>query len=93
MMVSRDELPSVRKVEVLGDQESPLTLCGVPDVRIWMSCWLFFENGMDVMTQISEDGTKNTRNILIQFEIHRMRGVSGVGKSSSAEAAAKAIAA
>ena len=58
-----------------------------------MSSQLFFEDGMDIMTQINKRRAQGTGKILIHLDVHRMRGVSGVGKSSSAEAAANAIAA
>lgn len=92
-MSAWDEFPGVRKVEVLGDQESFFSLRGTPDVRVRTSNQFFVKDGMDVMTQVIQRDAENTRKILIQLEVHRMRGVSGVGKSSSAEAAANAIAA
>jgi hypothetical protein len=48
---------------------------------------------MNVVTKIVEEGCDSQREILVQLNPHRTCGIAETGKSSSAEAAAKAIAA
>jgi hypothetical protein len=48
---------------------------------------------MYVVSKVFEEGCKPLGKILVQLDLHRMCGPAGTGKSSSAEAAAKAMAA
>ena len=48
---------------------------------------------MNVVTEIFQQGCKPERKILVQLDLHRMCGTAETGKSSSAEAAANAMAA
>jgi len=52
-----------------------------------------FMHGMRVVTEVFQQSYKPEGKILVQLDLHRMCGTSGTGKSSSAEAAAKAMAA
>src|SRR5215469_1930828 len=49
--------------------------------------------GMNFVPEIFQQGCKLMGKILIELDLHRMCGTSGTGKSSSAEAAANAMAA
>src|ERR1700676_5743805 len=92
-MKTGDELSRVREVQILSQQKSPLTLSGGPNLCIDMSGQILFMDGVNIMPHRTESWAEAVREILIQLEFHRMRGVSGVGRSFSAEAARKAMAA
>jgi hypothetical protein len=53
----------------------------------------FILRGVDVMAKAFEGSASLKRYVLVELEFHRVCGRFGTGKSSSAEAAAKAIAA
>jgi hypothetical protein len=61
--------------------------------------WTNGPRGMRGMRSVSgsenafQKGCKTKRKILVQLDVHRMCGTAGTGKSSSAEAAANAMAA
>jgi hypothetical protein len=48
---------------------------------------------MSVVTEVFQQDCQTKREILVQFDPHRICGTAGTGKSSSAEAAANAMAA
>jgi hypothetical protein len=48
---------------------------------------------MNIVSEFLQQDGEPEGKILIQLNLHRMWGTSGMGKSSSAEAAANAIAA
>ncbi len=48
---------------------------------------------MNFVSEAIEKGCKPIRKILVQLDLHRMRSTAGTGESSSAEAAANAMAA
>jgi hypothetical protein len=50
-------------------------------------------NGVNVMIEVRQNRRKADRKILVELDSHRMWGVAWTGRSSSAEAAAKPIAA
>src|SRR5580704_6754151 len=54
---------------------------------------LFFMSGMHVVTDVFQQDCKLNGKILVQLDIHRIIGTAGKGKSSSADAAANAMAA
>jgi len=53
----------------------------------------FFVQRMSFVPEILQQGRKPMGKILIELDLHRMCGTSVTGKSSSAEAAANAMAA
>ena len=44
----------VRKVQILGDEETPDGLSGCPNVRVWLSCQAFLWNGVCIVSQRGE---------------------------------------
>jgi hypothetical protein len=64
-----------------------------PNIHVRTANELLIVHGMNVMTDISQHGCEPDREVLAQLDLHRMCGIAGTGKSSSAEAAANAIAA
>src|SRR5438445_13644323 len=54
---------------------------------------MFKANCIDVVTKGREDRDKAVRQILVEFDLHRLIGSSTKGRSSWAEAAANAMAA
>ena len=53
----------------------------------------FVMQGVNVMTEFVQQSCKREWKVLIQLDLHRICGTAGTGKSSSAEAAANAMAA
>src|ERR1700704_3037251 len=77
----------------LGDQGSRFFLRSFPNLPVRMADEPFIMQGMNVVAEILQQGCKPERKILVQLDIDRMCGTAGTGKSSSAEAAANAMAA
>jgi hypothetical protein len=48
---------------------------------------------VDIMTHGFQNAGKTYGEVFVELDLHRIRGTAGTGRSSSAEAAAKAIAA
>jgi hypothetical protein len=55
----------VRKVEILRNEEPPLTLNGIPKPAVVYAGQALLHNGLDVMTQGAEIPNKMTRDILV----------------------------
>ena len=85
--------PRIREIQVLGDQKSRFLLRGFPNLAVSMADQPLIAKRMNVVTVAFQHGSKLERKILVQLNLHRMRGTAGTGKSSSAEAAANAMAA
>jgi hypothetical protein len=92
-MSSGGEPPQISKIQVLSDEKSLFALRDIPDLGVALSRQTFFHCCVDSMTEVSQRNRQTEREILVQLDLHRTWGVSGTGKSSSAEAAANAIAA
>jgi hypothetical protein len=93
MKAAWDKSSYIRKIQILCKQKSFLALRGIPNFQIRVPHQAFFENCVNIVPQAAERRTQTTRKILVQLKFHRMRGVSAVGMSSAAEAAAKTMAA
>jgi hypothetical protein len=87
------EVPQVREVQVLGNQESRLFLHPTSNFHIRMAKKRLITQCMNVVSKVFEKGCMAIRKILVQLDLHRMCGTAGTGKFSSAEAAANAMAA
>jgi len=74
------------------DLKSRLLLRRFPNLAVRMSHELLLMHGMNVVTELLQHSRKPERKVLVQLNLHRMCGTSGTGKSSSAEAAANAMA-
>src|SRR5258708_1919150 len=92
-MRSRSEPANIRKVQVLGNQESRFLLSRLPNFAITFPTQVLFGNSVNIVAEIRQDCGEMHRKVFVELDSHRMCGVAGTGKSSSAEAAAKAIAA
>ena len=83
----------VGEVQVLRDQESLCGLGDLPHVRVVTSRQSLGANRVDVVAQCAQLGNKALREVLVEFDVHRLTGSSPTGRSSFAEVAAKAMAA
>src|SRR2546428_4054315 len=85
--------PHVRKIEILGNQKALGGLRRGPQMRVDATGQMFRANCIDVVTKGREDWDETVRQIFVEFDLHRLIGVSTSGRSSWAEAAANAMAA
>src|SRR5271154_312186 len=92
-MCPRREFPGIRKVHILRDQKSALGLRRRPYLAIWLASEPFFSRRLNIVAKFYQDWDDASRDVLVQLDFHRTCGVDGTGRSSSADAAAKAIAA
>jgi hypothetical protein len=92
-MSSRSESSKIREVQVLGNQESLVLLRRFPNLAVTLATQVFFGDSVNVVAEICQACGQMRRKIFVELDPHRMCGVAGTGRSSSAEAAAKAIAA
>jgi hypothetical protein len=93
MVRSGNELARVREIQIQSDQESRLLLRRIPYLLVGAAEKVFVTYGMNVTPKFSEHGGQASGKIFVELGFHRKRGVAATGRSSSAEAAAKAIAA
>jgi hypothetical protein len=93
MVRSGSELTRIREVHVLCDQESRPFLRRVPNHYIRAARKALLMHGIYVVAERHHSGCEPKRKIFVQLDFHRMCGTSGTGRSSSAEAAANAMAA
>ena len=94
-MLARLELPRVREVEVVSDEEAALALrCGL-DVFVASTAKLLLEHCVDIIPKGSQPRRGRLRDVLVELEFHATWALGGIGlgagKSSPADAAAKAI--
>jgi len=92
-MRTRREATQVREIQVLRNQKPGFLLCGFPNIIVRMADKMLIVNGMYIVTEAFQSNCKAEGEILVQLDSHRMCGNSGTGRSSSADAAANAIAA
>src|SRR5580692_3164621 len=92
-MRSRSESSKIREVQVLGNQESLVLLRRFPNLPVTLAAQVFFGDCVNVVAEIYQDCGQMHGKVFVELDLHRMCGVAGTGKSSSAEAAAKAMAA
>src|ERR1035441_4609227 len=91
-MVSAGREPAdVREVEVLGNKKAGTGLCGLPYGCVGPSGHSFQVQVIHVMAERRQGRQERFRQVLVQLNPHAGTGVPRVGRSSSAEAAAKAI--
>ena len=67
--------------------------CAALHVRVGATGQLLCANGVDVVTKSGEDGDETVGQVFVEFDLHRLIGVSIRGMSSCAEPAANAMAA
>src|SRR5688572_29307528 len=85
----------VREVEIARYEHAPFSLCRSPDDRVMLASQALVQNRMHVMAMRGEPRGSRCRQILVELQLHGTcaaggRGV-GAGRSSAADAAAKAI--
>lgn len=83
----------IRKIKILRDKKPLRCLRALPDNLIASPPQTFIQHRINIMAERLKIVAQRGGHVLIQFDSHATRGVSGVGRSSSAEAAAKAMAA
>lgn len=81
----------VRKVEVVREEKAARVLRGPKDVRVRGTREPLVTNGVDVVEGIAEYVCKPRRQVLVELRLHTRVGTARTGRSSSADAAAKAI--
>lgn len=81
----------VREIQILSDEESSIRLRRCPYVFVWPASDTFLANIVRIVSHHGQDFDKRLRQILVKFDLHATAGRAGTGRSSSAEAAAKAI--
>lgn len=91
-MSARHEFPHIGEIEILRYQKATLSLSCEPDDLVVSTCKPLGQHGVDIMRQACKNGDECVGNILVQLDSHRTCA-SETGRSSWAEAAAKAIAA
>jgi len=78
-VATRREAPPIREVEILGDQKAFFELRRLPDLAVDVSTQLFFDDGMDIMTESREPDRAGGREILVQLDPHATLVSSGAG--------------
>lgn len=90
-MSARYKPAGIGEIQILRDQKASLTLCSRPNIWIALPCKRFFYHRMHIVTQGTKLLGQRYWHVLVKFDLHAGCGNAGTGKSSSAEAAAKAI--
>ena len=72
-------------------EEAARTLRCLPDVGIRTALQSFAGNGIRVVPKLAKSRNKACRQVLVPLGLHEILGRLGIGRSSSAEAAANAI--
>jgi len=95
---SWNESPNVAEVEILGNQKACIVLRRFPYLKVALAAEIFLRNSVYVVAELGEDCSQLHRKVLVQLDSHRcgdagICGVAGTGRSSPADAAAKAMAA
>ena len=91
-MSARRVPADIRKIEILCDQETLYGLCGTPHVGVGSTGQLLSANGINVVRKSTEDRDEAVGQVFVEFDPHRLIGVSIRGMSSCAEPAANAAA-
>jgi hypothetical protein len=91
VMRARSKIAHVRKIQVLCNEKSPGRLRGLPNLRVGTTTQPFRAHIVQIMVQLGQRGHERLWKIFIQFDFHAGRGAALIGKSSCADAAAKAI--
>src|SRR5260370_10888522 len=93
LMTPRCEYSDVRKIHILRHQETLLRLRRMPDVTVKFAGKPFFDRRLNVVADLIQNRNEAGCQVFVPLNFHRTCGVAGTGRSSSADAAAKAIAA
>jgi hypothetical protein len=90
-MGSRDKKACIREIQILSNEKISDLLSNLPDLWILVAFQTFLGDSIDFMAELGKDSNESAGKILVELDLHRILGTFGVGRSSSAEAAAKAI--
>src|SRR5208282_963590 len=93
VVCSGSEFSKVGEIQILRDQESRIPLRRVPNLAVAPTSQVLFANCVDIVLETRQDYGQTRGKVLVEFDFHQKWGVAGTGRSSSAEAAANAIAA
>jgi len=93
VMRPRSESAKIREIHILSNQKSRIPLYRFPDLRILMAEERLRVQSVDIVAHGLQNPRETQGQIFVELDLHRMRGTAGAGRSSSAEAAAKAMAA
>ena len=74
--------PHVGKIEVLRNQKALGSLRRGPHLRVGATGEMFRANCIEVVTKSGEDWDETIRQILVEFDLQRLMGVSTSGRSS-----------
>jgi hypothetical protein len=58
---SRYVLSGVRKIQVLGDEETAVAICGLPDDVVILAGEAFVSHGVDVVPELSQERDEPVR--------------------------------
>src|ERR1039457_977564 len=92
-MCARREATAVRDIQVLCDESAAFSLGLCPKLGIIATRQIFLLDGVNIVSQFLQTSCDAQREVLIELGFHWTLGTAGVGRSSSAVAAANAIAA
>ena len=90
------EPPHILEIQILSDEEPILPLGSLPNGVVVPAAETFIQNGIHIMPQDPQAYGGPRGDVLVQLEPHHaawvpLGGGGGEGRSSAAEAAAKAI--
>ena len=83
----------IRKIQVLCYQKTFFALCRFPNLLIGTPGEPFLRCRMNIMPECFQLERDLQREVFVELDSHRIWGTGGTGRSSSADAAANAIAA
>ena len=91
MMESGLEASVVGEIKVLCNQKTLFILSDRPQLLVFCAAKLFRVDGFNIVSHAAQCSNQPHRHVFIKFNPHATFGIPGTGRSSSAEAAAKAI--
>ncbi len=89
----RLESSHVAEISILRYQEASFAHHGIPYHSVGLAAQSLLRHGVDIVPSLVQSQSKRSGQILVEFDSHATFGMGGRGISSSAEAAAYAIAA
>lgn len=92
-MRSRHEPPCVGEIQILRNQKAFFSLRRFPYFGVAAPDKAFLVHRLDIMSKRLQLGRNFDGQVFVKLDVHRICGSVGEGKSSSADAAANAMAA
>ncbi len=81
-MTARQVAPHIREIQILGDQKALRRLHRVPHIKVGTAIQLLRTNRVHVVTENGKGSDEAVRQIFVEFDGHRLTGVSASGRSS-----------